>query len=316
MTVFSQRPQNPPDTVGGLLQPTFRLFFSHFRTWMILTICIFVPFLILVAALNVNTASFTAKLLGHTTTPAEIRTIVASSLPMLALSGVLSLISAFVVVPLLYGSMLHGSVGVVESTDEDANVIQVTLTPTRTVSPVPQNATKPHAWNAFRHTLRRWPIVIGTVLMRDVLYCVAIIVAGAVIALVVMLFQAMGFNSTAVGTAAVILSLTALWVLVWLAMRFAFMPSATFEEGLSYMGALRRSVAMTQGRVLRMVWFFVIVGLIVIGMSVVFGAVSQVVHSQVVATIVMDIGAVLVTPFQNIGMVVLYLNLRGTNFGK
>lgn len=289
MTATRQDDQTPPHTVGELLQFTFQLFFRHFRRWMLLTICIYIPFLILEALLNVNTSSLTSQLLTHTATPAQIREIIASSLPTLAWSSVLSIISGLVIVPLLYGSTLDG-------------VVQVSQEPV-------QNS-HPQTWNAFVRTFRRWPVVVGTVVMRGVVYFLAFVICVAVVALVVMLFQLVGFNSAAVGTAAVILSVTAMWVLIWLAMKLAFIPSVTFQEGLSYTGALRRSFDMTQGKVWKMVGFFLLVELIVFVTSLVFGSVAQAVHNSFAVTILTDVGAVLVTPFQIVGMAVLYLNIR------
>ena len=288
MGIHEQPGNLRPQTVGGLIDTTFRLYRRHFLSLMLLTICIYLPYLIVESLFNIHTQTFMSGLLQNVQNPAVVQQKVIAQLPTLIAGFVFTLLSAFVVIPLLYGAVLH---------------IVVSLQYDRQERPCGN-------WAAFLHAWRRLPAVLGTNVLRWIIYFVAFAVSAAIIIAVGALFGGMGLTSAAVTVAVMILSLTAAVFLIWLAVKFAFVPSATLEEKVSFGASFRRSFELTRGNMWRIIGYYIVVKLLIFVVSLGFGLLLSLVKAVVLQSILTDLVAVVVTPFSILAMAILYLDLR------
>lgn len=277
-----------PQTVAGLVNTTFRLYGRYFWRLLGLTVCIYVPYLVLSTVLNAGSEGVLTQLLNDAsqTTPAQLTADLQASMPALLWVGLLAIVSALVVTPLLYGSILH--IQVVES----------------------EAGGHMRGWPAFRHAANRLLPVMGTNVLRWVFYILATGVSMLVIYLVAWLFQTMGLTAAAVGVAVTILGLTALYILIWLAVKFTFVPSVVLEERVSFMAAIRRSFQITQGHVWRAIGFLIVVQLVSVVLGMMVGGLLQAVPSAVVKDSVTGLIDLFITPFEMIALATFYLDLR------
>ncbi|MCL6454911.1 MAG: hypothetical protein K6T78_14990 [Alicyclobacillus sp.] len=278
----------PLQTAGSVFQSTLRVLLRAYPKWLLVTLCILGPFLVVEGLFNVDNQALYTQLLTSATTPAAAWQLISQRMGDVVLSVVFALLNGLVMGPLLYGTTLSAVLNPGQS-----------------------------GWRAFVRSVRRWPAVAGTDVLRGVVYFVATVISFCLVILIGYLFQALGFNRPSVTTALVILSVTAVCILVWLAMKLAFVPSVTFVEGVAFRAALRRSAAYAEGRVGLMVRFFILIEIIVFVVSMLFGALSGASNAPLWVTLITDVGVVLVTPLQNVAMAVLYRNLvRPTQTGE
>ncbi|QSO46426.1 glycerophosphoryl diester phosphodiesterase membrane domain-containing protein [Alicyclobacillus mengziensis] len=277
-----------PQTVGGLLDKTFRLYRRHFVSLMVLTVCIYLPYLILESLFNIHTQTLLSGMLQNVQDPALVQQQLISQIPALVVILLFTIISAFVIIPLLYGTILN----IVVSLQYEGQEVPVAK------------------WQAFRHALRRLLPVLGTNVVRWILYIVASLVVGGVVGGVGALFTAIKLTPAAVGVAVVLLSLTGLVILIWFAVKLAFVPSVTLEEGISFFTAIRRSYELTKGNLWRIIGYFIVVQLIIFVVSIGFGLLFSLVPAIIFQSILTDLVGVLVTPFSLVAMANLYLDLR------
>lgn len=277
-----------PQTVGGLLDTTFRLYRRHFVSLMVSTVCIYLPYLILESLFNIHTQTLLSGMLQNVQDPALAQQQLISQIPALVVVLLFTIISAFVIIPLLYGTILN----IVVSLQYEGQEVPVAT------------------WHAFRHALRRLLPVLGTNVVRWILYIGASLVAVGVVGGVGALFTAIKLTPAAVGVAVVLLSLTALVGLIWFAVKLAFVPSVTLEEGISFFTSIRRSYELTKGNLWRIIGYFIVVQLIIFVVSIGFGLLFSLVPAIIFQSILTDLVGVLVTPFSLVAMANLYLDLR------
>jgi hypothetical protein len=277
-----------PQTVGGLLDTTFRLYRRHFVSLLVLTVCIYLPYMILESIFNIHTQTLLSRMLQNVQDPALVQQQLISQIPSLAFVLLFAIISGFVVIPLLYGSILH----IVVSVQYDGQEVPI------------------GRWQAFRHAWRRLLPVLGTNVVRWLIYVVASAVAGGVIVGVGVLLSALKLTPTAVGVAVVLLTLTAVVGLIWLTVKLAFVSSVALEEGISFIAAIRRSSELSRGNLWRIIGYFLVVQLIIFVVSLGFGLLFSLVPAIIFQSILTDLVGVIITPFSLLAMANLYLDLR------
>lgn len=277
-----------PQTVGGLLDTTFRLYRRYFLPFLVLTICIDLPYLILESIFNIHSQSLLSSIIQDAQNPTRMQQDLFAQTPIVAGAFGFMLLSALIVTPLLYGSILH----MVVSLQYDGQ-----STPTG-------------SWTAFRHAWRRLLVVLGTNLLRWLIFVVCLAVGGGVIAGIGVLFSVIGLTSAAVAVAVTLLSITGFVFFIWLVVKMAFVPSTTLEEDISFITAIKRSFELTRGNMWRIVGYYIVIELIIFVVTTGFGLIFSVVPGKVLQSILTDLFSVLVTPFSLVAMANLYLDLR------
>lgn len=272
-------PLDKPITVGGLMGRTFKLYRQMFTYWFTVTACVLIPFLILEAVFGYRASAVLGQLLSlaNSTSTAKLTTAISQNGPLTMLL-VMSLISVFIVSPLIYGTILYR----IQQHDQ-------------------QNRTAPLD-EAFSFAARRL-LPVG---ITNLVWWVTLgVLFGVVSSLLSFVLQFMGRPGVFIG---VVLYLALFCAMVWLVIRTSLSSSSAFvEEQITY-AAVRRSLQLTSHRFWRTFGFFVLLSLIVFGALIVISGIVGLVGSVILSSIITGLVNLFAIPLQSIGRAVLFLD--------
>lgn len=162
---------------------------------------------------------------------------------------------------------------------------------------------------AGNDAFRKWPMSFATLLMVDLLYFIAALVASWVIGLCA------GIAASASQALAAIIAVVGLLAAfagsVWYWVRAAFVPYVIAEEKRGYATALRRSFELTKGEVWRLVGFFLALSFLLSaadGFLLLVGSVFAWIPGLGIAVAV--VASLIVVPFGFVAVAVMYVDLR------
>lgn|GEM_PF-4777067 len=282
-----------PQSIGLLLDTTFRQYRNYFRYWFLAAACILLPWLILNAffepRLETNLTQFFQSQLqsamSASKTPSTFNwSTVGSIVP--SIQWVLMLLHVFIVGPLLYGIILHHTT--------ELNLFNATVTVDK----------------SFSKTIRRlWQIAVTNLLYWVLLALLSFLVLFGSLFLISWMTVS---HSNIVLTVIVVVLVIALMVLfVWLGVRFSFIGTVTLEEDRIAFSSMARSWVLTRGNFWRTLGFLVIISFIVeMLQSGVAFAVGLLFPGTVFGAIIIGIISLFATPLVFLGRANLYTDVR------
>lgn len=281
-----------PRRFGELIRATFRSYRLDFLFLMTAALCVLVPFFILDAIFNVQATTamqFDFAQFQHYAHMAQMGPIgkrPAFTAPS-PVAWVLNLLNVLVVIPLLYGIIVHM---VVRRHLSGASV------------------SMPDAFSHASHRVwRAWP----TLLLAYALVFFAVLAAAAIIGLVAAVLGAVSVAPQVIVVIVTLLVIAMCCVVIFIAVKLAFVTPVVFEEGRFATHAIRRSAWLTKGHMWRTIGFAVIINIIAaIARLAIGGILTAAVHRVFAVVIIIDAVQVLTLPFTLLGMSLLYLDLR------
>ncbi len=274
-----------PQTIGHLLDDTFRTIGHHFRLIAVATLSIYLPYLILQDIFSANLNGLTAGI-DNVQSPGDLMAQLTAVLPQLIAYVVISVLGALVVTPLLYGTMIHFLTKLKFEGE--------TLTWKQAVG---------HAW-------RRLPAVIGTDLLKWIILLLTIGGTGVILALVGRLLGGLGAHAVVTGIVATLLGIGALCLDVWLLIKFALATPVAVMEREAGWNALMGSWRLIKGNFWRVLGYFILVQLIAGAVSFGLTSLFHLIPNTVVTTVLDSVTELIITPFTFVAISLLYLDLR------
>lgn len=276
-----------PRTIGELLDDTFRTFASHFRVIAVASLCVYVPYLILEEIFTTNALAELQKFQTITIqTSAQLAAEMSSLLPDLLAVFIMALVSVLLVVPLLYGTLLH----YFETLKHQGKIVSFR--------------------DSFTFAFQRLPATIGTNLLKWLFLVLIFIVSWILIIVVAVMLGALKVPPVLTIIVIVLLALAALCLLVWLAVQFTFAMSAAVADGKAGWSALVRSWQLVRWNFWRVIGFLLITQLIVGAVSFGLTMAFQLVPSLTAQSILSDVVSFVTTPFALLSIAILYLDLK------
>lgn len=99
--------------------------------------------------------------------------------------------------------------------------------------------------------------------------------------------------------------------LIWLVVRFAFLPAVVMEDGLSAIAAMRRCFRLARQQTARLIGFFVVLGIVWFLLDLFMTLIGDIIfHSPGGQLLVSAVIGMLITPFAFVCISIMYLDLR------
>ncbi|CAM3861406.1 glycerophosphoryl diester phosphodiesterase membrane domain-containing protein [Alicyclobacillus pomorum] len=285
MSTQPSRTHLRPQSIGHLLDDTFRTIGHHFRLMAVATLSIYLPYLVLQDIFSANVNALTAGM-DNVQSFSELMTQLTAVLPQLIAYVVISILGALVAIPLLYGTMIH-FLAKLKFEGE-------TLTFKQAVG---------HAW-------RRLPAVIGTDLLKWIILLVTFVVTGGILALVIGLLGGIGAPAVVTGIVVTLLAIGVLCLDVWLLVKFALATPVAVMEGKAGWNAMMGSWRLIKGNFWRVLGYFILVQLIAGAVSFGLTTLFHLIPNTVVTIVLDSVTELVITPFTFVAISLLYLDLR------
>ncbi|WP_067936141.1 hypothetical protein [Alicyclobacillus kakegawensis] len=274
--------------VGAVLSATWAQYRAHVRYWLTASVCILVPYLVLLGIFDYHAVSqwtdVFQSILNHNKSleqwlnATQADTAEADNTAVVA---VLGLLRALVVMPLLFGMVLR---------------LPLSLSAT---------GDTPALDDALSTSARRLLAVAVTTVLWWFLWL------AVVTALVFVAGLIMSFAFALIGPVSVVVALAAAVIGVWIAVRFSQVSPIVFAEPLLLWAAIRRSWVLTRKQGWRVFWVFVITYFFITLVQAVIGALmAGLVHNSTAILVVNGIVLVFTSPFTMLAQANLYVHLR------
>jgi hypothetical protein len=275
-----------PRGIGELLDATFRFYRRYFRIFMLATVAIYVPYLILQSILDIHTQNVLSTIVAQAKTSTALTQTFAKESANLMESVGMVLLSTFLITPLLYGTILHVIMGA--SSGE------------------PQ----PSGKDAFVHAMSRLLTVVGVNIVRWLIYFVALTVAAMVGGLLFGIMKGLGVTTVLAVTILVLVGIVLLILMLWLYIRLVFAQAVTLEEHRSVFSSIGRSWVLSRGNFWRVTAYLLLIEIITVALSLGIGVVATLIHAGIVSTIILNILTLFVVPITMIATATMYIDLR------
>ncbi|WP_026962882.1 hypothetical protein [Alicyclobacillus herbarius] len=280
--------------VSAVLAATWSQYRAHVRYWLTATVCILVPYLVLLAIFDYHAVSQWTDVFQVLLHSKSVEQWLNASQATTGTAGdnsavvaVLGLLRALVVMPLLFGMLLRLSLHLAAhrkspSLDESLSV-----------------------------SARRLFAVAVTTVLWWFLWLVVLTVMVFIASLIASFAVAVAGGNVAGVIVASIFALAALVVGIWIAVRCSQTSPIVFTESIMLWSAIRRSWNLTRKQGWRVFWVLVVTFFFVSLVQAAIGLlVAGFVHNPIVTVVVNGIVLVFTSPFSMLAQANLYVHLR------
>lgn len=279
-----------PLSVREVFQAGLMVYRRRIRTLMGTSLLVLFPYLLASTYVRTHFTTVTSQEMQDLMTKAQGATNMSALLHAFPLGlevwfVVLALVYFFMVVPLLFGIVVH-----------------------LTAQKVGRNKdlTLAEAGNASFHRL--WPNVM-TLLVAALMGVIGATLYTFVLSILASLISAVA--PPLAGFLAVIGGLALVVGVIWFVVKMAFLPAIVMEEQTSAIAAIRRSFRLTRGQTRRLVGFFLVLFVVWIISQTFMTLIGDVIfQSPGGQLLVSAIVGMLVTPFMFVCISIMYLDLR------
>ncbi|MDQ0189174.1 glycerophosphoryl diester phosphodiesterase membrane domain-containing protein [Alicyclobacillus cycloheptanicus] len=281
-----------PRGIGQLFGAALRHYRMDFGFLLTASICVLVPYFVLDAIFNANSAKILAFDFSHLTHVTSLTQLAAMEQHAgitgpSPVSWVLSLLNAVLVTPLLYGIIVH-------------MVVRRNMGGSSVSMP-----------NAFSHAFHRVGAAALAVLWADILKFFTVIAGGFIIGLAGAIVTAAAGSSVWSTVVAGILAAALLCCVIVVAVKLAFVVPVAYEENLRTSQSARRSAQLTKGQLWRTLVFMLLTVVLPGAIRIVISAlIASVTQNAWVILVIIDLVQLFLVPFTLLAMSVLYVDLR------
>ncbi|GMA51705.1 hypothetical protein GCM10025857_30620 [Alicyclobacillus contaminans] len=274
-----------PQSIGQILDDTFRSLRQFARPLAVATLSIYLPYLVVEDIFTVQSSNALGGL-ENVQSFNEVMAYLQSAMPHIVAVVLWSMVGVLLVVPLLYATVVHLLIRAADHGE-----------------PPTFSDVFPLAW-------RRTLALIGTTLFKWLALFLVFLISGGIIALMIGLLAAFGASALVAGIVAAVLSVIAVVLYVWLMLKWVMSIPAVAAEGRVGFGALRASSDLVRHSVWRVLGFFIIVELIAAAVNVGLTALFRLLPNAVAASVLDSLVQLLTVPFTLVAATKLYMDLR------
>jgi hypothetical protein len=287
------QPNLKPQTIGEILDTTFRQYKTEFSFWFLILVYVFLPFLIVNAALAYGTTTNVNMYLSMLAQSAtshnnQDQALLGTMVGQVVWIYLLALLDALIVRPFMLGAVVH-------------YVTEKTLYGRRV-----------SVGKALLYSVRRLIAVILTNIFRYIILIVCFAVVGGVLAGIVGIMAIAHAPTWIDWLLGIVFGISFVGFTIWIAVKFAFVTPVAVEEKRILFGPIARSWVLTRQNFWRIFGFFILMTLIVLalqsGIAALVGLLMQ--HQPLLSTVISTVLAFFVTPISLFGMANLYVDLR------
>jgi hypothetical protein len=282
-----------PQTIGEILDTTFRQYKTEFSFWFLTCVYVLLPYLIINAALTYGTtvdlSTYLSMLTNQTDSPdVQNQAILGRTAGHAIWIYALSLLDALVLHPFILGAFVH-------------YVTEKTLYDKRN-----------SVGSAILYAARRLIAVILTNLFRYFLLIIGFAIVGGVFAGIVAVMVVTHVPVWMDWLVGIVLGIVCIGLGIWITVKLAFVTPVAVEEKRIFFGPVARSWVLTRQNFWRILGFFIILMLIVLALqSGVAALVGLLLHGHpLLSTVISTVLEFFVTPISLLGVANLYVDLR------